>query len=242
MSDYAIRSACQSDPGLKRQRNEDSALIDNAQCFWLVADGMGGHENGALASQTAIQGFRALQWPGDFDDAVRIAARRMHEVNDRLVQLRAECGVEQMGTTAVSLVIRGHRFAVVWVGDSRAYIWRRGGLFQLSSDHTHVQDLVDEGILSPADARNHPMGHVLTRALGVQDTVQVDIVEDTIEAGDRFLLCSDGLSGPVDEATMREIVATRSPDDAVEALIQAAHANGAPDNVTAIVIEVLSLL
>ena len=241
MSDYAIRSACRSDPGLKRERNEDSALVDDAQCFWLVADGMGGHENGALASQTAVQGFRALQLPVDFDDAVRTAAMRMHEVNDRLVQLRAECAVEQMGTTAVSLVIRRHRFGIVWVGDSRAYVWRRGGLFQLSSDHTHVQDLVDQGILSPGEARDHPMGHVLTRALGVQDTVQVDIVEDTIEPGDRFLLCSDGLSGPVDEASMREIVASRPPEEAVEELIRAAHANGAPDNVTAIVIEVQCL-
>ena len=241
MSDYGIRSACLSDPGLKRERNEDSALVDNAQCFWLVADGMGGHENGALASQTAVQGFRALQLPNDFDEAIRTAALRMHEVNDRLVQLRAECGVEQMGTTAVSLVIRGPRFGIVWVGDSRAYIWRRGGLFQLSSDHTHVQDLVDQGSLAPAEAQGHPMGHVLTRALGVQDTVQVDIVADTIEAGDRFLLCSDGLSGPVGEATLREVVCSRSPEEAVEELIRAAHTNGAPDNVTAIVVEVLTL-
>ena len=238
MSDYAIRSACRSDPGLKRERNEDSALVDNAQCFWLVADGMGGHENGALASQTAVQGFRALQFPADFDEAIRAAAQRMHDINARLIQLRAEIGVQQMGTTAVSLVIRGHRFGVVWVGDSRAYVWRRGGLFQLSTDHTHVQDLVDQGILSPAEARDHPMGHVLTRALGVQDTVQVDIVEDTIELGDRFVLCSDGLSGPVDEGTIRELIAAWPPEDAAEALIRAAHANGAPDNVTAIVVEI----
>ena len=241
MSDYAIRAAGLSDAGLKRERNEDSALVDNVQCFWLVADGMGGHENGALASQTAVQGFRALQIPAEFAEAIGSTATRMHEVNDRLVRLRAESGVAQMGTTAVALLIRGQRFAILWVGDSRAYIWRRGGLFQLSSDHTHVQDLVDQGILSPAEAHDHPMGHVLTRALGVQDTVQVDIVEDTIEPGDRFLLCSDGLSGPVSEDTIREIVAAGTPDDACAALIRAAHANGAPDNVTAIVVEARSL-
>lgn len=240
MSDYAISAAGLSDPGLKRERNEDSALIDNVQCFWLVADGMGGHENGALASQTAVQGFRALQMPAEFSDAVQAAATRMHEVNDRLVRLRAESGVVQMGTTAVALLIRGHRFAVIWVGDSRAYIWRRGGLFQLSSDHTHVQDLVDQGILSPAEAKGHPMGHVLTRALGVQDTVQVDIVEDTIEVGDRFLLCSDGLSGPVDDDAIRELVGSGTPEAVCAALIDAAHAYGAPDNVTAIVVEARS--
>ena len=241
MSDYLIQSACLSDPGLKRERNEDSALADDAQCFWVVADGMGGHDNGALASQTAIQGFRALQFPADFESAVRTAATRMHEVNDRLVRMRGEIGASQMGTTAISLVIRGQRFAIVWVGDSRAYIWRRGGLFQLSTDHTHVQDLVDQGILSPFEARDHPMGHVLTRALGVQETVQVDIVEDIVEPGDRFLLCSDGLSGPVPEDVIRELVAEGSPEAAVAMLIKAAHANGAPDNVTAIVVEAQNL-
>lgn len=241
MTDYQLVSACLSDPGLKRDHNEDSALVDDEQCFWLVADGMGGHENGALASQTTVKGFRAVQFPAGFDDAIRAAAGRMHEVNDRLVAMRAETGVSQMGTTAVALLIRGHRFAIVWVGDSRAYIWRRGGLFQLSTDHTHVQDLVDQGILSPVEAKDHPMGHVLTRALGVQETVQVDIVEDTIEPGDRFLLCSDGLSGPVPEDVIREIVAEGTPDDAVAMLIRAAHANGAPDNVTAIVVEARNL-
>lgn len=237
MIDYRLETACRSDPGLKRERNEDSGHVDDEQCFWLVADGMGGHENGALASQTAVQGFRALRFPDEFDDAVRTAAARMHEVNDRLVRMRAEAGMGQMGTTAVSLLIRGQRFAVIWVGDSRAYIWRRGGLFQLSTDHTHVQDLVDQGILSPAEAKDHPMGHVLTRALGVQETVQVDIIEDEVEPGDRFLLCSDGLSGPVPDDVIREIVAEGTPEHAAEMLVRAAHANGAPDNVTVIVVE-----
>lgn len=241
MTDFDIRSACLTDPGLKRSHNEDSAFADDAQCFWLVADGMGGHDNGALASQTTVQGFRALQIPADFEGAVRSVATRMHEVNERLVRMRAETGVAQMGTTAVSLVIRGQRFAIVWVGDSRAYIWRRGGLFQLSTDHTHVQDLVDQRILSQAEAKDHPMGHVLTRALGVQDTVQVDIVEDTVEPGDRFLLCSDGLSGPVPEDVIRELVVDGTPQEAASLMIRAAHANGAPDNVTAIVVEAQGL-
>ncbi|ANY19390.1 Serine/threonine phosphatase stp [Tsuneonella dongtanensis] len=241
MTDYRLVSAGLSDPGLKRERNEDSVHVDDEQCFFLVADGMGGHENGALASQTAVQGFRALRLPDDFEEAIRAAALRMHEVNDRLVRMREETNVSQMGTTAVALLVRGHRFAVVWVGDSRAYILRRGGLFQLSTDHTHVQDLVDQGILSSFEAKDHPMGHVLTRALGVQETVQVDIVEDTIEPGDRFLLCSDGLSGPVPEDVIRELVAEGAPEYAVGMLIKAAHANGAPDNVTAIVVEARDL-
>jgi serine/threonine protein phosphatase PrpC len=143
-----------------------------------------------------------------------------------------------MGTTAVGLILRGREFAIGWVGDSRAYIQRRGGLFQLTVDHTHVQDLIDEGILRPEDAVDHPMSHVLTRALGVSETLQVDIVKDEAEPGDRFLLCSDGLSGPVSEAEIRAALHLDNPQSAVDALIERAYANGAPDNVTAIVIEI----
>jgi len=101
-----------------------------------------------------------------------------------------------MGTTAIALLLREGRFAVVWVGDSRAYVYRRGGLFQLSVDHTHVQDLVDEGMITAEAAIDHPMGHVLTRALGVEEDIQVDVVQDSFEVGDRFVICSDGLTGP----------------------------------------------
>jgi len=238
MIDYPILSAGKSDVGLVRQENEDSFFLNDRIGLWLVADGMGGHENGALASQTAVSGLKALEIGTDFEDAVVKVADRVHQINARLAALARDSGVSRMGTTAVALLLRGKSFAVVWVGDSRAYVWRRGGLFQLSVDHTHVQDLIDQGILSPTDAKGHPMSHVLTRALGVQEEVQVDIVQDEIEPGDRFLLCSDGLTGPVAENEIRELVASGDPQAAVEALIARARDNGAPDNVTAIVVEV----
>lgn len=238
MIELAFRSAGRSEVGLVRQQNEDSMLLNDDAGLWLVFDGMGGHENGALASRTAAHAFVDFELPADFEPAVTAAADRMHQTNAELAKLVAANGGGTMGTTAVGIVLRGRQFAIIWVGDSRAYVYRRGGLFQLSVDHTHVQDLLDQGILSPEDAKGHPMGHVLTRALGVADEVQVDITADEAEPGDRFLLCSDGLSGPVSDSEIRDLIRIGSPQEAVDALIERAYERGAPDNVTAVVIEI----
>lgn len=238
MIGFAFKSFGKTDTGLVRAHNEDSMLANDPSGLWLVFDGMGGHENGALASQTAASAFDKFEVPEDFEDAVTTVADRIHTVNAVLADVAAKKDISKMGTTAVGLLLRDKRFAAVWVGDSRAYIFRSGGLFQLTVDHTHVQDLLDEGILSAEDAKGHPMSHVLTRALGVEPEVQVDIVHDEAEPNDRFLLCSDGLSGPVSDEEIRQIMALPDPQQIVEELIARAHANGAPDNVTAIVVEI----
>lgn len=228
-----------SDPGLKREINEDSILIDDNANLWAVADGMGGHENGAYASGQTVKFLAEQGIMPDFEEAKSALSRQIYAANKHIWEAGAGQGAGgTMGTTLVSLIIRDQDFAVLWVGDSRAYIYRRGGLFQLSTDHTHVQDLIDEGVLSEAEAEGHPMSHVLSRALGVQETVQVDIMQDMIDAGDIFLLCSDGLTGPVDEETIREIVAGHSLEDAAKMLIEAAHGNGAPDNVSVVLVGV----
>lgn len=232
-----IRNAGCSDPGLKRSVNEDSILLHADQGFWLVADGMGGHERGDFASQAAVAEFAGCMLPDDFEAAVQEVARRFYQINHYLWEAGDPATSAHMGTTAVALLIRENRFAVLWVGDSRAYIFRSGGLFQLSTDHTQVQELVDEGILTEAEARNHPMSHVLSRALGVAPAVQVDIVQDQLEVGDRFVLCSDGLTGPVDEDAIRRTLAHPDPQAAASALIAAAHAHGAPDNVSVILVD-----
>ncbi|NNE58276.1 MAG: serine/threonine-protein phosphatase [Hellea sp.] len=236
MIKYNLESSGMTDVGLKREVNEDAIFVDDALGLWVVADGMGGHENGAFASKTAVDGFRNWQLPQSFDEAVEAVAQRIHEINTRLVRISKENDVGQMGTTIVALLIRNERFAIIWVGDSRAYIFRRGGLFQLSVDHTHVQDLVDNGLLSLSEAEHHPMGHVLTRALGVQDDVQVDVVQDLVETGDRFLLCSDGLTGPVNNEHIRELVSQGAGSIVTKSLINAAYAGGAPDNVSVILV------
>lgn len=234
-----IRNAGGSDPGLKRSVNEDSILLHHEGGFWLVADGMGGHERGDVASQAAVAGFAGCALPADFASAVQDVANRFYQINHQLWEAGDPGSAAHMGTTAVALLIREHRFAVLWVGDSRAYIFRSGGLFQLSTDHTQVQELVDEGILSQADARNHPMSHVLSRALGVAPAVQVDIVQDQLEVGDRFLLCSDGLTGPVSDDQIRTLLANPDPEAATASLIAAAHEAGAPDNVSVIIVDAL---
>ncbi|MDJ0641934.1 MAG: protein phosphatase 2C domain-containing protein [Erythrobacter sp.] len=238
MIDYPYTSFGKTDTGLVRAHNEDSLLVNHEAGLWFVFDGMGGHENGALASQTAASAFEPFDVPSDFETAVTAVADRIHDVNGVLAEVAEKQSISKMGTTAVGLLLRDNRFAAVWVGDSRAYIYRSGGLFQLTVDHTHVQDLLDQGILSPADAAGHPMSHVLTRALGVEPEVQVDIVHDEAEPNDRFLLCSDGLSGPVPEEEIRQIMSMPDPQQAVDELIARAHSNGAPDNVTAIVVEI----
>lgn len=230
---YPMKSAGVSDPGLKRAVNEDSILIDDDRKLWAVADGMGGHKNGAYASALAVQCLSGQEYEADFDRALERIADRIYLANEQI--FNADGGQDTrgtMGTTIVSLLIRDQRFAIVWVGDSRAYIYRRGGLFRLSTDHTHVQDLVDQGVLSEIEAEHHPMAHVLSRALGVQESVQVDIVQDMLEPGDIFLLCSDGLTGPVSEDAIREILTSYESGAAADKLIEAAHANGAPDNVS----------
>jgi serine/threonine protein phosphatase PrpC len=238
MIDYVIRSAGLSRTGLVRSGNEDSMFVDDAKGCWAVFDGMGGHANGALASQEGAAGFARLDLPADFDGAMRAASEELHRGNRRIVALAEEAGGDTMGTTAAVLVLRGQHFAAIWVGDSRAYVYRRGGLFQLSVDHTHVQELIDEGMLSPADAEGHPMAHVLSRALGVSEEIEVDITHDEIESGDRFLLCSDGLTGPLEESEIRAIVATGDPASVVERLVERTYEKGAPDNVTAVLVEV----
>lgn len=238
MTMIPFRSCGRSETGLVRAQNEDSMLLDGDAGLWIVFDGMGGHQNGAAASRMAALTFDEAPLPEPFDAAIEGFADRILQANARIRAAAEAAGGGTMGTTAVGMILRGREFAIGWVGDSRAYIQRRGGLFQLTVDHTHVQDLIDEGILTPADAVGHPMSHVLTRALGVAEDLQVDIIKDEVEPGDRFLLCSDGLSGPVSDADIRSLLEHDDLQGAVDALIERAYANGAPDNVTAIVIEI----
>jgi len=232
-----IHSVGESDPGLKRKVNEDSILIDDNLGLWAVADGMGGHENGEFASSHTIKCLSEQYFAPGIDDAKESLSRSIYTANKQVWEASGNLTKRgKMGTTLVSLIIRDQDFAIMWVGDSRAYIYRRGGLFQLSVDHTHVQDLIDEGLLREDEAEGHPMAHVLSRAVGVEETVKVDFVQDVIEAGDVFILCSDGLTGPVSDQRIREIIEMNPLHEAASLLIDAAHENGAPDNVSVVLV------
>lgn len=235
MSAMQLRAltAARTHEGHVRQINEDSFISADDNGLWAVADGMGGHENGEWASARVVEELRRGPLPQDFDDACREIGERIHLANAAIYDSAAEKGV-QMGTTVVVLYVQGHRFSVLWVGDSRAYLLRDGRLHQLSRDHTQVQDMVERGLLSPEEAEEHPMGHVLSRAVGVTPEVEVDVIQDEIEPGDTFLLCSDGLHGCVEEGRILSILSGASPDTIAELLINASFESGAPDNVTVV--------
>ena len=230
-----VQTGATSHVGRVRARNEDSLLVDDAHGLWAVADGMGGHERGDWASARAIAELAAPGLPAGFDALCAEVAARVHRAN-AAVHAEAVARGTQMGTTLVALVVQGRRFALFWVGDSRAYLLRAETLYQLSRDHTQVQEMVERGLLAPADAAHHPLGHVLTRALGVVATLELDVVADEVEPGDTFLLCSDGLHGTLAEATIGAALNHEPPQAVAEALVEATLAHGAPDNVTVIAV------
>jgi serine/threonine protein phosphatase PrpC len=232
---FRVQSDGQTHEGRVRPHNEDSYCSLEQSGLWAVADGMGGHERGEWASAVLIEKLSALDVPAEFDGACEKVAEAIHDANGEVYREATARGT-QMGSTIVCLLVRGSRFAVFWVGDSRAYLLRGGEMHQLSRDHTRVQEMVDAGLLGPEDAVAHPMGHVLARAVGVMETLELDVVADEIEPGDTFLLCSDGLHGFVDEQQIASHLASATPAAASQRLIEATLANGAPDNVTVIAI------
>ncbi len=228
-------STATTHPGLVRRVNEDRHCERPQDGLWVVADGMGGHAHGDWAAHAVVQALEGVELPADFDAAVQTVADGVHSANRR-IWAEAQRREQQMGSTVVALLIRDDRFAALWVGDSRAYLLRDDMLVPLTRDHSQVQEMVDRGLIAPEDAAHHPRGHVLARAIGVGARIAVDVVADSVEPGDRFLLCSDGLSGPVVDEELRQSLSRSSPSEAVEALLAQALARGAPDNVTAIVV------
>lgn len=220
--------------GRVRDLNEDSYVADPALGLWIVADGMGGHEAGEVASRIAAdfiheQVGRGLPLPE--------AAARAHEV----VTLAAREGLGQpgMGSTLVALQLRGDRYQIVWVGDSRAYLWRNGALRQLTRDHSFVQKMVDEGQISSAEAVTHPYRNVITQALGVADLDQVEVgeVSGSLRRGDVLLLCSDGLTAEVPETEIGAML--HSDVDLQEQagrMLEAALEHGGADNITVLLV------
>lgn len=222
--------------GMVRRTNEDSFCDRSADGLWAVADGMGGHAHGDWASQVLTRALADAALPEDFDEACRQIAAAIHAGNAQ-IWAEAQAREQQMGSTVAVLLVRDGRFGVIWVGDSRAYLLRAGMLYQLTRDHTQVQELVDRGLLEPHEASSHPRAHVLARAVGVTATLEVDVVVDAAEAGDVFLLCSDGLTGQVSDPELTTMLAAPHGKAQIrDRLISLTLERGAPDNVTVIVV------
>lgn len=237
----ALRYAARSDVGLVRQNNQDSAYA--GPHLLVVADGMGGHAGGDVASSLAIGELAPLDGESHgADDALEHLKRAVFAAHrELLTRVDEEPQLTGMGTTVTALLRTGGKLALAHIGDSRAYLLRDGELVQITKDHTFVQTLVDEGRLTLEEAEQHPQRSVLMRVLSdVIDDVEPDLSMREGRAGDRYLLCSDGLSGVVSHDTLRDtLAAAADPATTCEALVQLALRAGAPDNVTCIVADVV---
>lgn len=240
---YYFATAGKSAVGLVRSGNEDSAVT--SQKVVAVADGMGGHAAGEIASRIAIHTLvaSAKKFSSDAidtDSADDLYAQTMQDIDAAIATaVDEDPSLTGMGTTLSSLFLRENSVALLHIGDSRIYRLRGNIFEQLTVDHTVIQELLSQGTITEADVATHPQRSVLTQVLMGDGRTQPSLTIHEVKAGDRFLICSDGLSGAVTDKEMKAILKGKARGTAVDALIDAAYINGAPDNVTAIVADLL---
>ncbi|WP_369252440.1 Stp1/IreP family PP2C-type Ser/Thr phosphatase [Streptomyces sp. R41] len=237
----SLRFAAGSHKGMIREGNEDSGYAGPR--LLAIADGMGGQAAGEVASSEVISTIVALDDDVPGSDILTSLGTAVQRANDQLrMMVEEDPQLEGMGTTLTALLWTGQRLGLVHVGDSRAYLLRDGVLTQITQDHTWVQRLVDEGRITEEEATTHPQRSLLMRALGSGDHVEPDLSIREVRAGDRYLICSDGLSGVVSHQTMEDTLASyQGPQETVQELIQLALRGGGPDNITVIVADVLDI-
>ena len=235
-----LKWGASTDVGMVRQQNEDSFLAE--ETLFVVADGMGGHNAGEVASALAVTTLKAGARLG-IDDA-EVFRELVQQANSAIYTASLDDSTQSgMGTTVTALsIVEGEepRVLVANVGDSRAYLWRSGALSRLSVDHSYVQELVNEGIITPEAARVHPRRNIVTRALGIDRSVNVDVFTHFVRTGDRIVLCSDGLVDEVADTEIAKVLGQHTdPQETAEALVMVANTNGGRDNTTVIVVDVL---
>jgi len=245
-----IRAAGLTDTGAVRKNNEDSFYLDPEVGLFVVADGMGGHASGEVASRMAVDMIRDYfkgaekakpvqvgNVSADYSEsanrlgsAIRLANLAIHEAGEGKIELHG------MGTTVAAALVSGRRLSIAHVGDSRIYLCRAGTMEQLTDDHSLVYEQFKRDLISREEAARSEHKNIITRALGIHSDVEVDLAEMTLASGDAILLCSDGLSGMVEDAVMQEVVqAADDPRLACEQLVSLANTNGGKDNITVIV-------
>jgi protein phosphatase len=237
----ALRYAARSDLGLLRGGNEDSGYAGPR--LLVVADGVGGHAAGEVASSVAVSVLSALDEEAPGGDLLERLSSAVNSANTYLRDMvEGDPELRGMSTTVTAMLRAGSRFGLVHVGDSRCYLLRGEELQQITHDHTFVQGLIDEGRITAEEADHHPQRSVITNALDGADHVDPDLSVREARVGDRYLLCSDGLSGVVSEDTLLETLSSSAdPEDAVDRLVELALRGGGPDNITAIVADVVEV-
>ncbi|MBP2370186.1 PP2C family protein-serine/threonine phosphatase [Pseudonocardia parietis] len=238
-----LRSAIRSDVGRRRTSNQDAGATTGR--LLIVADGMGGHAHGEIASATTVSAFTELEarLPRDLTD-IDLDAELISALEDATDRLARRAGEDPetrgMGTTVVSLLLTGEQLALAHIGDSRIYRLRDGELTRLTHDHTMVQQLVDQGQITAEEAAHHPRRSVLMRALSTDHSPDPDLDRIEIAEGDRYLLCSDGVTAVLDDDTLlRELSSDADPDAVADRMVELSNEGGGPDNITAIVADVV---
>lgn len=236
--EFQWTSAARTDVGLIREINEDACLERPEHGVWAVADGMGGHAVGDLASTMVIERLARAAAAGATDDLeqrMRLARERLLEANADLRAEAARRQVRRIGSTVVLLLAGTRSCGYLWAGDSRLYLYRQGVLRQLTRDHSHVEELKARGQLTAQEALHHPGKHLITRAVGAMDVLDLDSDRIDLHDGDTFLLCSDGLNNEVSEAEMSAELASADCSAASVALVGLALRRGGRDNISVVV-------
>jgi PPM family protein phosphatase len=252
-----LRFGACTDVGRRRQTNEDSYVAEPDLGLFAVADGMGGHAGGEVASQTVIEGMidfirhtqadKDITWPFGFEPSLSYSANRLRTAilaaNRRLSRrIEGHDNLRGTGSTLAAVLLDGDAIAIANVGDCRVYRIRNGAIARITRDHSWVAEQVRAGYITEDEARVHPMRHVVTQAVSGDASVGADLLETPVQPGDRFLLCSDGVHGQVGDAELLRIV-QESADEATacRAVVDAANAHGGPDNSTVVLVSVTEL-
>lgn len=245
-----METAKYSDVGRVRPLNEDSYYISEyAQAYdtiyAMVADGMGGHKAGEVASTAAVAEVSAFinkHYTSELsdDNVKRLLSAALKSANDKVYQMsRADEAVSGMGTTLTLLLKAGVKVFIAHVGDSRAYVLADGVIHRMTRDHSMVEELLSSGQITPAQARSHPQKNVITRAIGTEPTIEVDTLQTTAQPGDIFLLCTDGLTNLLSDSEVAALISqSPSMEAAASLLTQTANERGGPDNITVVLLKV----
>lgn len=233
-----FRSSAATHVGMVRKVNQDSHAERTDIGVWAVADGMGGHEAGEVASATITDAIKSLQPNEDIVEMLAAVEQSIMSANLELTQQAAAYDSQRVpGSTIVVLIINGDKGAIVWAGDSRIYRRRNQVVTLLTRDHSHVQDLVEQGVILESEAESHPMANVITRAVGISDPLELDSMWIEVESGDQFLLCSDGLSRLVTIEELQSMMGNKNSEEVTQSLLHTALVRGARDNVTLICVK-----
>lgn len=233
-----FKSSATTHVGMVRKVNQDSYAERSDIGVWAVADGMGGHEAGEIASATVTDNIKGLPANENIVDMLDAVEQSIMAANHQLMERADSYNTQRVpGSTVVVLIINGDRGAIVWAGDSRIYRRRDNQITQLTRDHSHVQDLVEQGVILESEAESHPMANVITRAVGISEPLELESRWIDVRPADQFLLCSDGLSRLVTNEELQSMMANKDSEEVTQSLLHTALVRGARDNVTLICVK-----